>query len=76
MKKNKIINMSIFLLSLISLIISLKLFWNMGIYVDEFNTSPDVVLGGNLWLYMDWLRLGFSALICLLSGINLFAEKK
>ena len=76
MKKSKIINMSIFLLSIISLIISLKLFWNMGIYVDEFNTSPDVVLGGNLWLYMDWLRLGFSALICLLSGINLFAEKK
>ena len=76
MKKNKIINMSIFLLSIISLIISLKLFWNMGIYVDEFNTSADVVLGGNLWLYMDWLRLGFSALICLLSGINLFAENK
>lgn len=76
MKKSKIINMSIFLLSIISLIISLKLFWNIGIYVDEFNTSPDVVLGGNLWLYMDWLRLGFSALICLLSGINLFAEKK
>lgn len=76
MKKNKIINMSILLLSIISLIISLKLFWNMGIYVDEFNTSADVVLGGNLWLYMDWLRLGFSALICILSGINLFAEKK
>ena len=76
MKKNKIINMSIFLLSIISLIISLKLFWNMGIYVDEFNTSADVVLGGNLWLYMDWLRLGFSALICILSGINLFAAKK
>ena len=76
MKKNKIIIMSIFLLSIISLIISLKLFWNMGIYVDEFNTSADVVLGGNLWLYMDWLRLGFSALICILSGINLFAEKK
>ena len=49
---------------------------SMGIYVDEFNTSADVVLGGNLWLYMDWLRLGFSALICILSGINLFAEKK
>ena len=76
MKKNKIINMSIFLLSIISLIISLKLFWNMGIYAAHLNTSADVVLGGNLWLYMDWLRLGFSALICILSGINLFAEKK
>ena len=58
MKKNKIINMSIFLLSIISLIISLKLFWNMGIYVDEFNTSADVVLG-ETYGYIDWLRLGF-----------------
>lgn len=39
-----------------------------------FNTSPDVVLGGNLWLIMDWIRLGASALICALSGINLFKK--
>lgn len=44
--KNKWINISIFILSLICLIISLKIFWNIGIYVDNFNTSPDVVLGG------------------------------
>ena len=48
----------------------------MGIYVDEFNTSPDVVLGGKFWLYMAWLRLGFSALICVLSGISLFRKNK
>lgn len=69
--ESKLLNISIFVLSLICLLISLKLFWNMGVYVDEFNTSPDVVLGGNLWLIMDWLRLGVSAIICLLSGINL-----
>ena len=74
--KEKTLKISIFVLSFVCLIISLKLFWNLAIYVDEFNTSADVVLGGNLWLYMDWLRLGFSALICILSGINLFAEKK
>lgn len=55
--KSKFFNMSIFMLSLICLLISLKLFWNMGIYVDEFNTSPDIVLGGDLWLVADWLRL-------------------
>ena len=43
----------------------------MGVYVDEFNTSPDVVLGGNLWLIMDSIRLGASTLICALSAINL-----
>lgn len=51
--KNKFLNTSIFILSLITLLISLKLFWNMGIYVDEFNTTPRVVCGGDLWLYMD-----------------------
>ena len=72
--KNKFLNTSIFILSLITLLISLKLFWNMGIYVDEFNTTTIVVCGGDLWLYIDWLRLGFSALICLLSGISLFRK--
>ncbi len=76
MRKSKFINGTIFILSLICLIISYKLFWNLGIYVDEFNTSPDVVLGGEFWLYMNWLRLGISALICILSGINLFRYEK
>lgn len=76
MKKNRIINISIFLLSFVSLIISLKLFWNMGIYADEFNTSPEVVLGGSLWLYLDWVKLVFLALSCFLSGINIFIKNK
>lgn len=72
--KGKKFNTIIFILSFVSLVISVKLFWNLGIYVDEVNASPDVVLGGNLWLYMDWLRLGFLALICVLSGINLLKK--
>lgn len=73
--KGKFLNISIFILSLVCLLISLKLFWNMGVYVDEFNTSPGVVLGGNLWLIMAWIRLGASALICVLSGVNLFKKQ-
>lgn len=73
--KSKFLNISIFLLSLICLLISLKLFWNIGIYADEFNTSPDVILGGNLWLIMNWVQLGASVLICALSGVNLFTTK-
>lgn len=48
----------------------------MGIYVDEFGTTPSVVCGGEFWLNMYWLRLGISALICILSGINLFKSQK
>lgn len=74
--KRRIVNISVFVLSFISLIISMKLFGNLGIYADEFNTSPDIVLGGDLWLYMDWLRLGLLTIVCLISGINLFKKAK
>lgn len=72
---DKILKISIFVLSLICLIISLKLFWNLAIYTDEFHTSPDLVLGGEFWLYMNWLRLILSGVICVLSGISLFKDK-
>ena len=74
--KGKVLNIIIFVLSLFSLIVSIKLFYNLGIYVDEVNISPDVVLGGDLWLIMNWLRLGASAVICLLSGINLIKNNR
>jgi hypothetical protein len=48
----------------------------MGFYVDEFNTNPATVLGGELWNNMNWLRLFFIALISVLSGIKLFSNKK
>lgn len=73
--KSKILNISIFILNVICLLISLKLFWNIAIYVDEFNTSPDVVLGGSLWLTMDCIRLWALILLCILSGIRLLKKK-
>ncbi|EES50145.1 hypothetical protein NE172_15015 [Clostridium botulinum] len=73
MKRN-FFNIGIFVLSTCALFISIKLFWNMGVYVDEFNTSLDVVLGGDLALIMDWIRLGILLLISILSGINIFKK--
>ena len=71
----KLINFLIFVLSLICLIIETNLFYNVGIFVDEFNTSPAVIYGGDFWMQMDWLKLLFLALIVLLSGISLFITK-
>lgn len=73
--KSKLINILIFVLSAICLIISVKLFYNMAFFADEFNTSPAVVTGGEFWLLMDWVRLGLSACICLLSGMTLLSKK-
>lgn len=69
--KSKVSSIVVFISSLTTLIISMKLFWNMAIYVDEANTSPSVVLGGEFWLYMEWLKLGLLLVICIISGIQL-----
>lgn len=66
---SKKVSVIVFLLSLISLLISLKLFWNLGIFVDEHNLSPDIVKGGDFWLMMDWLRMLLLLVLCIVSGI-------
>ena len=72
--KNKYLNLSILILSMICLIISIKTFYNLGIYVDEYNTSPSVVLGGDVWVYTQWISLVINAIICVLSGIGLIKK--
>ena len=72
---NKLINSIVFVLSVICLIITALSFYNMGILVEEFNTSPDVVYGGTLWLYLNWGKLALLVVISVLSGINLFTIK-
>lgn len=51
----------IFAFSFISLVISLKLFLNIAVYIDDYSTyptaSPSAIYGGDFWLYMAWLRL-------------------
>ena len=74
--KKKVITLVIFVCSLAALVISLYLFYNMGIYVDEKNTSPAAVCGGEFWMYMDWLRLALLALITVLSGVKLVQKDK
>lgn len=75
MEKRKL-SIIVFLLSFFSLIISVKLFWNLGIFVDEYGLSGDIVNGGDFWLTMDWLRLLLLLLLCLVSGISIFRAQQ
>ena len=75
MKKNKMINIVVFILSIICFFISMKLFFNMMIFADEYNTSPDIVCGGELWLYLNWIKLGLLFTISFILGIKLFNDK-
>jgi len=59
------------IISLLCLIISMKLLYNMGIFVDEYGLSPDIVLGGDFWLYMEWLRILLITILCIILFLNL-----
>lgn len=72
--KNRLLSILMFLFSFFSLLISLKLFWNLGIFVDKYNLSPNVVNDGDFWVTMDWLRLLLLFLTCVLSGLNIFRK--
>lgn len=70
--KDKIIDIFIFTLSTICFIGSTKLFINMMIFADEYNTSPDIICGGEFWLYLNWIILPLLFIICVISGIKVF----
>ncbi len=66
----------VFICSFISLLISVKLFINLGFFVDEYSLSPSIVDGGDFWLYMDWLRLLLLLLLSIVSGFSIFSAKQ
>lgn len=72
----KLVSWVIFISSLVSLLISMRLFLNLGVFVDEYNLSPDIVYGGDFWLYMSWLRIGLLLIITIVSGNSIFKENK
>lgn len=64
----------VFALCIISFIVSLKLFLNMGTYADEFGSSPVQISGGSFWLSMDWIRQGILLILSIMTGINLLSK--
>lgn len=70
----KLVNRTIFLLSVISLVISMVLFYNLAIYCDEYNASPAMIYGGNWGLLLEWGNLIILFFICLLAGLRLFRK--
>lgn len=68
----KKISMILFIASILCFIIYCKNFIDLGGFVDENNISPDIVLGGNVYMYMDWIGLLISAILVALTFINIF----
>lgn len=65
----------IFILSGASLFISVKLFWNMGVYIDEYGVSSDIISGGQFWASMDLLRVLILGALFIISLIRLFKQE-
>lgn len=76
MNKRKYLTYIVFSLSLFSLVISSVEFYHLAIFVDEFNFNPAIVLGGDVWLIMTWLKLLFLLLATIISAVFIFTGKK
>lgn len=72
--KEKKTDFIIFISSLISLLISTVLFWNKGVYVDNYGSSSMLVSGGEFWLITDWLRLGLIFIVSLITFLRFIKE--
>ena len=59
-----------FRLGVLTLGILLRLAWNLFVFCDEYNFSPEAVCGSGLDLGLLWLRL-LTALLLLLGGLGL-----
>lgn len=50
-------------------------FYNLAIFVDEFGTTPSVVLGGPFWLIMTWAEFLILFISIILSVFLIISKK-
>lgn len=69
--KDKKLNYISLILAIISLIIMGCIFYNISIFIDEYNFTMSKVLGGFLWTYLYWFMGLLILIICFISIINI-----
>ena len=76
LRQTKLLKLILFICCTVSFLISLKLFWDLGVFCDEFGTSPDEVCGGEFGLFMVWLRMGLLFLATIGSALALLHNRE
>lgn len=72
-QNHKTVYTLIFLISSMTLLISLRLFWGIFTYTDsQVYLSPAEIYGGEFWQYMAWVGILLIILIIVISGIKIF----
>ena len=67
----------VFAYSTLAFIISIRTFNYIGLtYADEYATSIKAIVGGNFWLYMNWLQLALLLSICIISAVKWVSAEK
>ena len=70
----RIFKIIIFLILLVCLIITLRLFAVGGVVADEYNLGGATIYGGKSGLYRAWARMGLLAFGCFLSFLHIFED--
>lgn len=75
MMKKTLVILSV-IIEIICIWIMCNLMYNLGIFVDEYNLSPSIVYGGELWMYCNWLLLFLLIILFFLTSVQLVAAIK
>jgi len=74
--KNKLYDILIFIFSMFLFAVKIRSFYYLGYFVDEHNTSPDIVFGGDFWLLVEWLSLLVGLTLVFLTAIRVLRSKE
>lgn len=69
--KNKVLDWIILIFGIVCFVIMVVIFWNISIYIDEYNLSMSNVLGNSIFQYLYWIMGALTLGICGISIINL-----
>lgn len=62
--KNRLGALLLFINGLVCFLIFIKLFYNVFIFCDQNNSTPQIVYGGNQYLILAWINIIMLLVLC------------
>lgn len=66
----------LFLVVLTITLCEISAFYNIAIFCDEYNSSPDIVYGSEAGLMMNWIKLGLLILLSIFTLLDCLVKRK
>lgn len=73
--KKKLCRIIMFINGIICFLIYIRLFYNVFVFCDQNNSSPQIVYGGNQYLILSWINIGMLLVLCICLFIKIIKKE-